>query len=607
VALPTNLCAAGNKALIRKALLLLCGLAICSFAHTAPAEDLPEDLRKQLVGHGHALIIGVSNYQDKAWGPPLDGVEGQLQALQQGLRRHFKTVELVRNPTLAELQGGLRDFFQTKGDREDDRLFVFYVGHGFIDETNDMGYITGIDTPAYANDPRRAVWNALPMRDYDTFTRRALARHVLTVFDSCFAGTIFSAHLGGRAKPKPMDIRRVRDALQHPIRYYITAGGAKEEVPADFRFAELLLRGIEGGADFHKDGFITGEELGDYLKQEVPEKAGKLIHPRYGVLGDDEHDSAGEFLFWGGIPHVIDPPPRQGVFRDCPDCPEMVVIPAGSFIMGAPEAETNRERVPAEFARREWPQHRVTIGADFALGRYAVTRGEFAAFVKDTGYEASGCWVYDGMRWHEEKEKSWRDPGFKQTDRHPVTCVSYEDAQAYLRWLNEKVRGLGSTVSWGGGEVPYRLPSEAEWEYAARAGTVTARYWGDGRENSCDYANAADLTGAEALNWDKSTTLGCHDGYVYTAPVGTFRPNRFGLYDILGNVWQWTADCWNGTYDGAPNDGQPWTTGNCTLRALRGASWNYYPRILRAANRSRYTAVDRSYISGFRVARTISP
>jgi formylglycine-generating enzyme len=115
------------------------------------------------------------------------------------------------------------------------------------------------------------------------------------------------------------------------------------------------------------------------------------------------------------------------------------------------------------------------------------------------------------------------------------------------------------------------------------------------------------LTGAEALNWDKSTTLGCHDGYVYTAPVGSFRPNRFGLYDMLGNVWQWMADCWNETYDGAPNDGRALTTGNCTLRALRGASWFINPGYLRAASRVWGTPDDRIFSSGFRVARTISP
>jgi formylglycine-generating enzyme len=188
--------------------------------------------------------------------------------------------------------------------------------------------------------------------------------------------------------------------------------------------------------------------------------------------------------------------------------------------------------------------------------------------------------------------------------------VSYDDAQRYVQWLSRKT---GKS---------YRLPTEAEWEYAARAGTTTARFWGDGRDQACNFANVADLTLAEALNWNKGNkniVFQCRDGYVYTAPVGSFRPNGFGLYDMLGNVYQWTEDCYQESYIGAPTDGSAVTSGECKFRVLRGGSWTGYPRFLRSAHRKRGYAADyripavgavadhRIGDVGFRVGRTLTP
>jgi sulfatase modifying factor 1 len=285
-------------------------------------------------------------------------------------------------------------------------------------------------------------------------------------------------------------------------------------------------------------------------------------------------------------------------FKDCPDCPKMVMVPAGTFLMGSAEAETIREQMPVKNAISERPQHQVSITQPFALGQYAVTRGEFAAFVLDTGHDPSGCYVEQDGKVVVEEKWSWRNPGFEQTDQHPVVCVSHDDANRYAAWLREKT---GKT---------YRLPSEAEWEYAARAGTATARYWGDGRDGACAYANVADLTGAGAgaLRWKiDNGGFRCRDGYVYTAPVGSFLPNRFGLYDMLGNVQQWTGDCWNETYANAPSDGSAWTSGNCERPVVRGGAWNSNPRNLRSARRNGYTPDYRFSVIGFRVARTLNP
>jgi formylglycine-generating enzyme len=287
-------------------------------------------------------------------------------------------------------------------------------------------------------------------------------------------------------------------------------------------------------------------------------------------------------------------------FRDCDECPTMVQIPAGKFLMGSAYSETTREGVPNPFGTWEHPRHAVTIKNSFAIGRTAVTRREFEFFVRDSGYEPQGCHLYSKDvkpqgGWMFDPDRSWRNPGFAQTDQHPVVCVSFHDAQKYLQWLSLKAKAT------------YRLPTEAEWEYAARAGRGTARFWGDGRDEACRFANVADLTAAEALKWDpydSEKVFQCRDGYIHTAPVGSFEPNPFGLYDMLGNVWQWVGDCFHEDYLKAPADGSAWISGRCDFRIIRGGSWYYFPRSVRSAYRLRIPAGTHNLISGFRVVRT---
>ena len=281
-------------------------------------------------------------------------------------------------------------------------------------------------------------------------------------------------------------------------------------------------------------------------------------------------------------------PERVGkVFRDCEGCPEMVVVSAGSFEMGSPSSEAGRDD-------DEGPVRRVTIGEPFAVGVKEVTRGEYMRFVRATGHSAGdSCWTYEDGEWRIGGGRNWEDPGFGQTDGHPVVCVNWEDAKGYVEWLSRET-----------GEE-YRLLSEAEWEYVARGGSGTARYWG--KDGQCRYANGADraLKGRYSdLEWEVAS---CNDGHVHTAPVGSFAPNGFGLYDVLGNVWEWVEDCWNKSYAGAPSDGHAWESGNCGRRVLRGGSWSHFPRFLRSASRYWDTPGSRNYNDGFRVARTLTP
>lgn len=255
------------------------------------------------------------------------------------------------------------------------------------------------------------------------------------------------------------------------------------------------------------------------------------------------------------------------VFRDCPECPEMVVIPAGSFIMGSPESEKGRSII------YEGPQHRVIIPRAFALGKYEVTFAEWDACARGGGcnYRPS-------------------DRGWGRGNR-PVINVSWDEAKTYLRWLSGKT----------GKE--YRLPSEAEWEYAARAGTKTARFWGENYSSACGYGNVHDLTSRAEIGFTEPHH-NCRDGYAQTAPVGSFRANDFGLYDVLGNVWEWVEDCWHKTYSGAPSNGDAWTTGECPRRIMRGGSWSNAPWHVRAAHR-RGAFIGPLDRIGFRIARTL--
>ncbi len=263
-------------------------------------------------------------------------------------------------------------------------------------------------------------------------------------------------------------------------------------------------------------------------------------------------------------PTAADPAAVE-TFRDCPSCPEMVVIPAGTFRMGC---QAGRDACPDD----ELPAHEVEVGS-FALSKHEVTRGQFAAFVAATGYDTPGGCVGWGSG-------SWRDQD-GQNDDHPVVCVNWDDAQAYVRWLSRETRKR------------YRLASESEWEYAARAGTTTPWYWGARAEDRCGYANGHD------------SDDGCDDGWARTAPVGSFRANGFGLHDMAGNVREWVEDCSHYDYDGAPRDGSSWTRGgDCGRREVRGGSWDHLPGSLRSAARFRIDAEFRFTTFGFRVART---
>ncbi len=278
--------------------------------------------------------------------------------------------------------------------------------------------------------------------------------------------------------------------------------------------------------------------------------------------------SAGGLLFYqwwdAGQPEAAIAPPALPIaaaqqattltaFQDCPNCPDMLTVPGGSFGMGTPRTEAYRQTY-------EGPQHQVSL-APFALAKNDVTFAEWDA-----------CVWGGGCNGYLPNDREWG------RGRHPVIDVSWDDAQAYVRWLSAKTGR------------PYRLPSEAEWEYAARAGTTTAHYWGDD---------------------DSNTLANCHlcesQWKEQTSPVGSFPPNKWGFYDMAGNVSQWVQDCYHDGYKGAPVDGSAWTTGDCSRRMDRGSNYARAPWEMRLGQRHYAPPAGRYANFGFRVAMTLSP
>lgn len=287
----------------------------------------------------------------------------------------------------------------------------------------------------------------------------------------------------------------------------------------------------------------------------------------------------------------------KATFRECDICPEMVVVPGGEFLMGSPDDEKDREPW-------EGPQHKVQIRA-FAAGKFEIRRDEFDAFVKQTGHKtAPDCMSYGDLveGKPQPRDFSYLNPGFPQADSHPVVCISWRDAKAYVAWLSQKT-----------GKA-YRLLSEAEWEYAARAGSRTAYHFGNDAKALCSYGNGADQTFGEkpAPNFPKDfADIPCRDGHVFTAPVGSFAPNAFGLYDMHGNAEELVEDCalmleTGAGYVNPPADGSPLISGSCRSHVARGGSWAAVASSLRSAARDERVADSPLDTIGFRVARTLS-
>jgi formylglycine-generating enzyme required for sulfatase activity len=552
----------------------------------------------------YALVIGQSDYAS-GW-DDLNSIPDELDDVESVLKSQGFVVERHSNLNFHQLNNSFRKFIDNYGLDKNNRLLFFYSGHGYSRKVNgnSKGYIVPVDAPNPYVDIKGFARKAVEMEQVVTWAKRIESKHALFLFDSCFSGTVLKTR--DALVPK-----QITKATKLPVRQFITAGSANEKVPASSTFTPAFVDALRyAKADLYKDGYVTGEELGLYLKSVVSQYTRQT--PQYGKI--NYKYARGDFVF----KLKKTPPPRINVaeldsvkrekaelariqrekqaalaeldrlkrekarlarvkrqrkskvfqdrLRDGSLGPKMVRIPAGSFRMGDIQGGGDSD---------EKPVHRVSVG-EFAMGMYEVTVGEFRKFVNSSGYQTDAekegsCWTYVGSS---SDKKNWRNLGFSQNNNHPVTCISWNDATAYTKWLSNQT---GKS---------YRLPTEAEWEYAARAGTETKYWWGNN-------------IGKNKANCDNSY---CRDRFKYTSPVGSFSANKFGLYDTSGNVWEWTCSEFDNKYKG--KEKQCVSTGN--RLSLRGGSWSVNPSWLRSGPRDRNAPSYRDGSLGFRVSRLLT-
>ena len=282
------------------------------------------------------------------------------------------------------------------------------------------------------------------------------------------------------------------------------------------------------------------------------------------------------------------------VIQDCPTCPPVVVVPAGTFLMGSPPGAIAQDETG------ESPHVPMTVPRPFAMGRTEVTNAQFAAYADAVGFAPTilcRVWSFEKGRYEDDPNRTWKTPGVPRNPQpnHPVSCVSWPEAKAYIAWL-AKTTGK-----------PYRLPTEAEWEYAARAGTQTLYPWGDNPNGACKTANIYDLTTRAAipLAWEHAM---CEDGFADVAPVASLKPKAFGLYAMIGNLWEWAEDCATKSHIGRPKDARAWVwEGGCRRVIQRGGGWFTSTDRARPGYHGDATATDHFDFGGFRVARDLTP
>jgi formylglycine-generating enzyme required for sulfatase activity len=580
------------------------GLALEIKASEAPNAPTVETVN--LYTNSYALVIGINDY-GRGW-QRLSKAASDARRVSKALEKHGFDVTLRTDLKSDDLAATLKNFFIDRGRDPDARLFVWFAGHGAT--VDGEGYLIPSDGAA-TTDETGFLHKALSLRRFGEYVRLAKSKHVFSVFDACFAGTIFNV---ARSRTPPA-ITRV---TTEPVRQFLSSGDAGQEVSDNGEFASMFIEALEGRsrADANADGYLTGTEIGENLTYRMANVTNNRQTPRSGKLRSAKFDR-GDFvfslggsvsapsvssvdrdaLFWSSIKDSTDAADYQAyldqypdggfaalarnrlkrlstkvatvvtvprvktqslvkpavgifpkarrdgeVFKDCDDCPDMVVIPRGNFRMG--DLNWAGEK-------NEKPVHRVNFDYSFAVGKFEITQHQWRSVM---GY----------------------NPSHFKGDNRPVENVSWNDVHKYLQKLNEELVLKGHVNR-------YRLLSEAEWEYVARAGSTSKYHFGDSFSLS-----PVNIRGSQ------------------TVEVGRFPANDFGLHEVHGNVWEWVEDCWNKNYAGAPTDGKSWSSGSCGARVLRGGSWKHGP----GNGRSAYRVSDNSSVqnnnNGFRVARTLS-
>lgn len=644
--------------------------------HTEDSTEL------DLYNVSYALVIGNGAYPAKNGWTPLPRAANDVKEVAEVLERHGFNVTLKIDITTTDFHKAFSDFIYKSGKDPDNRLLFYYAGHGYTTKSTigeDLGYLVMLDTPPPENAAEFDLYS-IDMVKFVADSKKIHAKHVLFMFDSRFSGTILN--LQNQAIPLPLT-----DRIKNPVRQFITAGRADEPLLNRSVFKKAFLNLLEGRVEEPlPDGYLTGTELADYLHRTVPAlpegqhpQHGKIYDPQLNkgdfvfvlpqkeveldtiatlhitttpkgatvyidraivgitplqgyeidtgvhleksvyvgleVSGYKSHvqkislkggqhlaaDVQLEQIIEHAAPPKSDPNPLQPETIDdlqledeerhpsSPNLPQtilgedtapMVLIPAGEFQMGSDYNTIGNA------ATR--PMHVVYLDA-FYIDKYEVTVGQYNQFVRATNYRPLPDWVYR----------------YSRTDAHPVIGISWHDARAYAKWAGK------------------RLPTEAEWEKAARGGLVQKNHpWGDTAVDGtqCNFAdkNLRIIWNREREPDDNWADENLDDGYPYTAPVGSYPPNGYGLYDMAGNVWEWCFDAYdenfyaNSSYENPiaeilVRDGANNIVAVNKLRVIRGSSWYDGPSSVWIASRLGQSPEDEVTNIGFRCVQSVIP
>ncbi|HXG17813.1 MAG TPA: SUMF1/EgtB/PvdO family nonheme iron enzyme [Methylomirabilota bacterium] len=502
----------------------------------------------------HALIVGVSEYTN--W-PNLEAVKDDVTEVKAALERLGFHVVVKVNLQYGDMVEAYRDFIRQYGLDPDSRLLFYFAGHGYTlpnsygektDPEDWMGVLLPQDAPMLPRPgvPKelalfRSNGHFLPIAQFSLWAKEIQARHVLFLFDSCFSGAT-GFDLSTNLEQISGEITQW---TKEPTRQFITAGTANQAVPQKSIFRRQFIDALKGAADSNRDGYVTGSELGAFLKRKVTEYSNKTQTPQYGKLLDPRLDK-GDFIFplSGTVQCVATPPPASlSLLYTNSLGMQFVLISAGEFTMGAEESTDSANAKPA---------HKVSISRPFYIGKFEVTQGQWSTLMETNPSHFTG------------------DPQL------PVENVSWTEVQEFIRRLNARE-----------GSPRYRLPTEAEWEYAARACAAT------------DYSFGNDVAQLGQYAWfDENADKRTH-------VVGKLQPNAWGLHDVQGNVWEWCQD-WYGDY---PADAVRDPTGSPqgAFRVYRGGGWYRGASSLycRLASRHGARPTFRHPALGFRLVLTV--
>ena len=588
-----------------------------------------------------AIFFPVTTYPKGSGWSDLPETLTECQNIASDLEQGYGfATEVLRNQTKTQIEDKLAALAKQSFGAQD-QLLLFFSMHGHFDELGDGGSL--IPAGGLRDDPALRTW--LLHSNLRYLVSRIQCPHILLVIDACYSGT-FQGNKGAPGGfPETTCEDKINIALSGKTRLYISAGG-KEKVPAASELAKRFRSALASNGG--EDGLLSFQELQIYLSDAAPsprwgeftghDNGGFIFVPKngcgkpylppasnpdqtacqsarrqntleawdyylalypQGTCAGEAKDHrawrlAGRMGTRAAYQTYLDTYPN-GIYaneaREKVRIDNMVLVRGGTFQMGSTDGEED-----------EKPVHPVTV-SDFYLGKYEVTVAEFRAFVEATSHSTDaekddGSYFWEDSKWQKKPGINWRHDaeGKIAQDNHPVLHVSWNDAIAYCQWLSKQT---GQN---------YRLPTEAEWEYAAGNGSKHTKYsWGNEAPKGKKGGSLADETGATHFNWTKSATnifLGYQDGFVATAPVGSFDPNGLGLYDMTGNVWEWCSDWYDSDFYKNSSQNNPTGAASGTYRVLRGRSWCNYPQYCRVANRSDSTPSVRDGNIGFRLART---